>query len=361
MSSCRMPRVVWAGLVCVSVLQTAATAFAQFSNDPSWQQGNRWRLGVDIQNTTTGVVVSQVLPGGAAAAGGINAGDRILAVAGHQVGYVDGALVDIGDEVNQHVTPDGKITLLVFTARGQLQAGTLTMTSSGGVIQGTVQFQGRMPQLSSQAVLNVRMLDATYNQWSGNAVAQTFVPRPDRNPSFFQLAYDPTKIYSNHRYAVIGEVVDSGRIVSRSERPVECSISSGKVTLVMTSTAAPPVAGDSGRPPGWNTVALPYEQVTQWYQTYLGRQPTEQELFVWSNHLNRGQPASDIQAYLLGSSEYYERYQNNPNLYVQGVYRSVNGNDPTPQQLQTWRKSYDDANGVRSQFVQQVVVPPGNR
>lgn len=361
MSSLRMPCTL-TGLLCICALLPVATVHAQLSTEPSWQQGNRWRLGVDIQNTTTGVLVTQVLPGGAAAAGGINPGDRILAVAGHQVGYVDGALVDIGDEVNSHVSPDGKITLLVFTARGQLQAGTLTMTSSGGVIQAVVQFQGRLPQLSPQAVLNVRMLDVTYNQWSGNAVAQTSVPRPDRNPFYFQLPYDPTRIYNNHRYAVVGEVIDNGRIVCRTDRPVDCSISTGKISLVMSTSTAVPAPPPSGgpRPPAWNSPTMPYDQVVQWYQSYLGRQPTEQELFVWSNHLNRGQPASDIQTYLLGSSEYYERYQNNPNLYVQGVYRSVNGNDPTPQQLQTWRQRYDDVNGVRSQFVSQV-VPPGNR
>src|SRR5262245_48925094 len=110
MSSCRISRFVGICLLCLIVLETAPVS-AQFSNEPSWQQGNRWRLGVDIQNTTTGVLITQVLPGGAAANGGIAPGDRVLAVAGHQVGYVDGSLVDIGDEVNQHVTPDGKITM----------------------------------------------------------------------------------------------------------------------------------------------------------------------------------------------------------------------------------------------------------
>ena len=68
---------------------------------------------------------------------------------------------------------------------------------------------------------------------------------------------------------------------------------------------------------------MPYNQVIQWYQTYLGRSPTQQELNAWANHLNRGQPVTDIQSYLLSSSEFYDRHQNNPDLYLRGLLDSM--------------------------------------
>ena len=177
-----------------------------------WQNKPQWQLGVQVQNTTTGVVLTQVLPGGAAANGGLRVGDRILAAGGHQVGYVDGRLVDLGDEINQHINPRGQVTLLVFnTQLGQVQSGPLTLQSSGGVIQGTaVGSGGPRP---SVAAGGAERADAGHQPQSldrGVVVAQTSV-HCGRSPVSFQLAYNPAQVFQGHSYAIEAEVVDQGR------------------------------------------------------------------------------------------------------------------------------------------------------
>ena len=139
----------------------------------SWQKPEPLAPGVQYENANAGILLTQVVPGSAAANQGLLVGDRILAVGGQQVGYVDGRLVDLGDEITRHITPAGQITLLVLTAGGQLRSGPLKLASTGGVIQGTAMFQGGRPQVSPQAVMNLRMIDVTRDYASGIVVAET--------------------------------------------------------------------------------------------------------------------------------------------------------------------------------------------
>lgn len=324
---------------CLGWLPMTSDAVAQWGN-PNWQ-GNRWQLGVSVQNTNTGVVLTQVSPNGAAANGGLTIGDRILAVGGHQVGYVDGKLVDLGDEINLHISPNGQVNLLILTARGVLQEGALTLISSGSAIEGAAYFPGGEP-LSSQAVMNVRMLDTTYNHWNGVEVYRWSVQRVDRSPFGFRLTFGVDQIARGHNYVLEAEIVDRGRVLYRTTQATAVDPGKGRVALSLTpvSLVSRPVL---------------YDQVNNWYQSYLGRQPTEQELHSWQSHINRGQPVSDVQSYLLGSTEYYSRYRDDNDQYLIGVYRSLYGVDPNPQTLATMRQQYDQSNGIRSQFVQQMM------
>jgi uncharacterized lipoprotein YbaY len=345
-------------------LWAAAPAIAQ--NEPNFLLrpgmpggggfGGGWQLGVSVQNTTTGVLLTQVLPGSAAANNGLVVGDRILAVGGHQVGYIDGRLVDLGDEINQHIGPTGQVTLLVHSARtGQVQAGPFTLTSAGGVLRGTAVYQGAGIRLSRNAVLNVTLRDASHN-WSGVVVAQTTVPRADRSPVQFQLNYNPSQCHVGHQHVLEAEVVDNGQIVLRTAAPAAVNPSNpAAVAIVLTPFATPLGGGVIGSIPPGGRVVIPYDQINQWYSGYLGRQPTQQELRSWESHIQQGRPVTDIQSYLLGSTEYYDRQRNDPNIYVRGAYKSIYGQDPNAQQMQQWQQRYQQSGGVRSQFIQQML------
>lgn len=338
-------RVLQTNIVVGLLLFVTPALFGQFFGGTS--RPNRWQLGVEVQNSTTGVRLTRVLQGSPAANQGLAVGDTILAVGGHQVGYVENRLVDLSDEINEHINNAGQVTLLILNNRGELRTGTLSVAQSGGLIRGTVFFDGST-RISPQAVMNVRMIDVSYNHYS-SPVAQTSVLRPDRSPYFFELNYNPAQVFADHRYAIEAEVVDSGLVIYRTLKPAAFDPASGRVAFTLTA-----VSGSSMQP-GWGQPATPYDQVTQWYQGYLGRPPTQQELYTWNNHIARGQPASDIQAYILGSSEYYDRYQNDPNQYLYGLYRSLYNANPSQQQMATWRQEYDQFNGMRSRFVRQVI------
>ena len=132
----------------------------------------------------------------------------------------------------------------------------------------------------------------------------------DRSPFGFRLTFGVDQIARGHNYVLEAEIVDRGRVLYRTTQATAVDPGKGRVALSLTpvSLVSRPVL---------------YDQVNNWYQSYLGRQPTEQELHSWQSHINRGQPVSDVQSYLLGSTEYYSRYRDDNDQYLIGVYRSL--------------------------------------
>lgn len=77
----------------------------------------QWKLGVYAYNTDTGVVVTRVVPGSAAARQGLERGDRIVTVDGFQVGYVGRHLFPLGYELQRQAGGSGNVTLLIQNVR----------------------------------------------------------------------------------------------------------------------------------------------------------------------------------------------------------------------------------------------------
>lgn len=78
---------------------------------------DQWKLGVYAYNTDTGVVVTRVVPGTAAARQGLERGDRIVTVGGFQVGYVGRHLYPLGYELQRQAGSRGNVTLLIQNVR----------------------------------------------------------------------------------------------------------------------------------------------------------------------------------------------------------------------------------------------------
>ncbi len=74
---------------------------------------DRWLLGVYAHNTETGVLITRVMPGSAAAQAGLERNDKIVAVEGFQVGYVNRQLYLLGDELQHRAGANGRVRLLV--------------------------------------------------------------------------------------------------------------------------------------------------------------------------------------------------------------------------------------------------------
>ena len=94
------------------------------------------------------------------------------------------------------------------------------------------------------------------------------------------------------------------------------------------------------------------QQISQWYRQYLGREASQQELAAWQSYLQSGQSPQNILAYILGSSEYYDRLGNQRDRYLSSIYTTLNGRPPTSTELQQYVDRYSQYNGARSQFVQ---------
>ena len=65
-----------------------------------------------------------------------------------------------------------------------------------------------------------------------------------------------------------------------------------------------------------------------------------------------------VQAGILSSSEFFERQRSSRDLYVSEVFRQLYGVPPTPAQLADLQARYDRVQGVRLQFVEQLLMQP---
>jgi len=89
---------------------------------------------------------------------------------------------------------------------------------------------------------------------------------------------------------------------------------------------------------------------------------------AWQADLDRGHSLEDVEATILSSSEFFDRQQNDPDRYVDEVYRQLNGTTPTPQQHQSLREQLQRQGEVRYRFTQDLLqrrsgseAPSGNR
>jgi len=340
---------------------------------PAPPRAGAYRLGINIQNTPVGVQVVEVGPTSLAKSAGVEAGDTIVAVAGYQVGYVGEKLFDLGDELARRVDPSESVTLLVRSGRtGGLANVPVRFASASKNVTGRIVSDGRA-RLPASGTVTVRVLDVTYPQWENVSVAQVQLPATE-----FPMRYQVTlpALAAGHRYAVDARGEHGGRIVMQSGQatPLASVDRDQQVDLVLlagpssgTFGGATPITppGGSSTESGLKPIASsppsslqPRDQIDQWIRSYLGRPPRAFETEVWLAELMRGRSLTSVQAGILSSSELFERTSRSSDLYVAEVFRLLHGTQPTPQQFADLRNRYDQALGVRLQFVEGLLQPP---
>ena len=336
---------------------------------PAPPRAGAYRLGINIQNTPVGVQVVEVGPTSLAKSAGVEAGDTIVAVGGYQVGYVGEKLFDLGDELARRVDPSESVTLLVRSGRtGGLANVPVRFASASKSVTGRIVSDGRA-RLPASGTVTVRVLDVTYPQWENVSVAQVRLPAAEF-PMRYQVALPA--LAAGHRYAVDARGEHGGRIVMQSGQPTPLAsvdrdqqvdlalmAASTSGTSASVTPIAPPSTGSGLKPiaASPNPSLQPRDQIDQWIRSYLGRPPRAFETEVWLAELMRGRSLTSVQAGILSSSELFERTSRSPDLYVAEVFRLLNGTQPTPQQFTELRNRYDQALGVRLQFVEGLLRP----
>ena len=117
----------WAGLSLAQGPPAGAvfTAQAPAAQPQYLPPGSRpteaFKLGVTARNTPTGLQIDQVMANGLAQRSGLEAGDTIVNVSGYQIGYVNGPLIDLTDELARQDAADaqGRVTVLVHNHRNR--------------------------------------------------------------------------------------------------------------------------------------------------------------------------------------------------------------------------------------------------
>lgn len=315
---------------------------------PAPPRPGTFRLGINVQNTPTGVLVAGVSPGSVAQAAGIEAGDTLVTVGGYQVGYVGDRLFDLGDELARRVDAAGGATLLVRDGRtGVLENVPVRFNAASRAVTGRI-FGPERTRLPASAVIAVRVLDVTFPQWQGVVVAQGQMPATDL-PTAYRL--DLPVLQANHRYAVDARVEHGGRVTLQTGQPAPLAAIDREQQVDLVLVGQQP-------PPGPQPSLQPRDQIDQWIRGYLGRPPRNFETEVWMAELYRGQSLTNVQAGILSSSEIFERCGRSRDLYVSEVFRLLYGRPPTAAELAGLRTRYDQALGVRLRFVEGLLQQP---
>jgi hypothetical protein len=304
---------------------------------------SRWRLGVSVRNLDTGVQLTNVVRGGVADRNGLAVGDVVVSVAGYQVGYVDGRLYDLGDELARNVDRRGQVTLLVLRNRdGRLANNLVSFADSSGGSEGgesdRVRVQGEILgsglRLSPNAIQIARVIDVTNSQW-GKVVVERKV---ERNPGQFPLDFGMSmRPRTGHKYACDAIIYDRDVMYYTDLDPFPAS--SGQERNVRLRVV------------GQRRVADP----TTWYRKHLGRSPSTQERAVWQEQLENGLSEDEIEAQLLGGSEFFDRNRSNPSEYVRGLTRAAADREPTPEELQRYTQQLQQQGSSRSRLAEQML------
>jgi len=308
---------------------------------------NRWQLGVQVRNLENGVLLTSVDPGSVADRNSLVPGDTIITVAGYQVGYVDRRLYDLGDELTRNVDRLGRVTLLVLRrSDGRLINNYVNFSDVGGGTGGGTDdrnfvrgiIEGRGPysglRLSSSAVQVVRVLDVSNDNWNNVVVARGVERNPGQIPLNFGLAFDRR---DGRNYAADAIIYDGGRQYSTGLVAIDWK--RGQTSRVTLS-----ILRDR-----------PIYDPTTWYLSNLGRAPSSREMSVWREQLEQGYSQDEIEAQILGGSEFYDRNKSNPTEYARGVTRAATGREPTPDEVKRLSDQLQQPGVNRSSVVQQML------
>jgi len=305
---------------------------------PGQRPPTNFRLGIYSRNTDTGVLVTSVTPGSVAQQSGIEAQDIIISVNGYQVGLINGRTYDIAEELQRRVDAQGRVLLLVRNYR------------DGRLINIPVQFYGNVPGMATSVyasantasrppvqagmMLIARVIDTTFPQWQNVSLGETQIPLTGRWPIDFQVDVDPTQVRPDHRYALDVKVVQRGYTVLQMNSPAAINFANGNPRVAVT--LVPP----QGTIPGGPTTVVanrPIDQIEIWYEQLAGRPMTEREGLVWQRELSKGKSLDEIYATVLASSEYYDRFRGNIDLYINEIYRTLFGRSATASETAALR------------------------
>ena len=307
-----------------------------------------WKLGVYVQSTDVGAVVTQVTPGSAGQQSGIEPNDVIVAVGGNRIGSFDNRIVDLANEIRQNTDPMGRVSLLVLDSRQRvLKAIPVVMSSASSTLTGSVVTRDRM-QLPYGTMLTVQIQNVSkpYYEIAGGKS----VTRADGfGPFTFELNLDPRYLSPQDQYQVSASINSGNQELYRLPQPIAFNLGSLGQAINLTLDRS------NGLPPSGNTIpgntspissgnviinagypsTLDSNAMTQLFLQLLGRAPSTREVLAWQAYLQQGNSIDDLKIKLLSSSQFRERFGSD-SAYVQQLITSVMNRTPNQQELAFW-------------------------
>jgi hypothetical protein len=126
------------------------------------------------------------------------------------------------------------------------------------------------------------------------------------------------------------------QITARPSNPLGAAVSSQFGTAVPTTRSAET------------------NQIRGWYRDYLGRE-VGPELSAWVELLRGGMSATDVQATILGSDEFYSQKGRDLQTFVRETLQSVTWADPSYSELQRWTDRLNQLRGDRFALAREIL------
>jgi uncharacterized lipoprotein YbaY len=317
-----------------------------------------WRLGVQVDNTDTGVFIKAVSPGSAAARANLEAGDLIIAVGGQQIGFVDRQPIDMGTTIRNRADAAGNVTLLVQDSRtGRLASIRVALDRASAALRGQITFRERisLPPDAQATVTIENITRPLYTVRNGsvtlNAAGLATIP--------FEIPYDASYIAPSDAYQLRARITSGGRVWFDTLQPVRVltqGAPADNVQVVVSQVAAPSLAGNTQAPvitAGYSSVDTLIAQYRQAYRRYLGRDPTQLELAAILASPPPSGP-NDIAIQLMASQQFYDLMGNNNSLWLTNVFQQVIGRAPLPDELTQWVLRFQQLGGSRTELLRQL-------
>lgn len=312
---------------------------------------DQWRLGIYPEDTDTGVRIAEVIRGSAAESAGLEVNDRIVSVHGYQIGYVGGALYDIGQELERHADDEGWVRMLVQNNRdGQLMNIPVQLEARQKSLAGTITYRNRSA-LPRDAVATVELRELLRSDLRPITIARQTISPASRVPIPFKLEYDPQEIDAGRRYVLNATISAGGRQIygMRQDLTVFDGKSTNNLQLLVESTTGYP----GGSTPNRNEQLA---QISRWFRDYLAREPRSQELYVWEQHLARGGTLADAQLQILSTPEFYYQANADDTQYIQRMYQLVTQRQPSSQEVSQWLNRLQYHNRLRSELAREFLA-----
>jgi uncharacterized lipoprotein YbaY len=316
----------------------------------------RWRLGVYSQDTDIGVKILRVVAGSPAERAGIEANDYIVAVAGYQVGIVNGQQFDCGVEFEQRADSQGRVMLLVQDNRNkQLVNLPIQLESRLAKVTGTIAYRNRI-FLPQDAIAMVELREGNTGPSTGITLGAQRIDEIRQIPIPFEIEYDPLDINPRRTYVISATISAAGRpLYTTVDQYAVITNGKGQQVAVSVERAAadPQTAANDER-------AQIEQQIVQWFRIYYGRDPYPQEMPVWTSMVtDRGRSMFDVQAELASTPQVWHRCEEDESKYIQLLSETIVGKTPSPEELDYWMWRYQQSGGLRRNLAEDFLTAAG--
>jgi uncharacterized lipoprotein YbaY len=298
-----------------------------------------WKLGVYVQNTDAGAVITQIAPGSAGQAAGLQPNDIIVAVGGARIGNFDNRIIELADEIRRSTDAYGRVSLLVFNSRlRSLAALAVSMNSTSSTLTGVVVTRDRA-SLPYGAILNVELQNVS-KPYYVIAGGKSSTRAEGNGPFGFEIHFDPRYIEPRDQYQLTASISVGNQIMYGSQ-PILVDVNNLGLPLNLVLEQASGGFAFSnpnnsvGNPINAVNVGYPASfgpaQLNELFMQVLNRLPSAREVVAWQAYLSQGNSPNDLKVKLLSSSQFRERFAFNDPAYIDRMIQALK-NRPSNQQ-----------------------------